>query len=375
MLFPSWLKAASDGLKTEFDFYGHKLMFQYRVATLGFNKNLNQAELNTICNRIYEDTETDLFIAQLKSYTTRYAMDEMAALMLLNRFCKEAFKKETDEAKTIFKYVILRKKNIDAVLGYNANRVTLYGRTNFAIDNCLFIKKNNKIYYDLSFEQSKAADAETEFIPKFSKVTKPLPLVMNMVNPPMFNAVIKKKIFPFEYDGFVYFFSCNINQSLVEYYRDLPTISINTIYLNYGFSSKAHQTLVSEMKQAVSGMPEIKAMDFVLKFTQQAVDYRKDVVEKFAFPEETLAGSFADCEDKAILFATLMKDVLGLRTVALYYKDAEHINVAVERSKKVSGNNTFTFNNREYIVCEPSGKGLNPGESLSNASMASLIDW
>ena len=75
-----------------------------------------------------------------------------------------------------------------------------------------------------------------------------------------------------------------------------------------------------------------------------------------------------------MLFAVLVNKVLGLKTVALYYKDAEHINVAIESWKKdLKGN--FTFNDQNYIVCEPTGKGFNIGESATAVSYARLIEW
>lgn len=348
--------------------YGHELQFAYQPENFG-----RDAQMGTIITQVKESNETSKLIAQFDSIAVQLQMDDMAWLILLNKFTQTAYKSQPAATQTLFKYAVLFQKNKDVILGYSAHGVTLYGRTNFEVDNCLFIKKNNKTYYDLSFSQFAVPAAEQEYTP-VNDHQKKLPLVMNMINPPAFHAIKSKKVLPFEYDGFVYFFGARINQSLVDYYHDLPTISINTVYLNYGLSADAQQSITKEIKRAVAEMPKAKALDFILKFTQTAIDYRKDKVEKFAFPEEALVADYADCEDKAVLFATLVKEVLGMRSVALYYKDAEHINVAVESwNQNIEGN--FTFNNNGYVVCEPSGKGFSPGENSINSNLANLIDW
>ncbi len=361
------LSAHTDGKKICVDLYGHELIFNYhpeKTADVG---------IEAITNFYRNSSQTSSLIRQLDSLMLPFVADDMAKLLLLKKFTSVAYKNEEPRLQTLFMFSVLIEQHKDVLLGYSDYSLTLYGRVNLAIDNCLFIQKGPNVYYDLSFSQAAIPVAQQEFVAKRDE-KKYVPLVMNMFEPPKFNALAASKIFPFEYDGFVYFFTTKINLSLVNYYKDLPTISISSVYLNYGLSTKARETLVKEIKKAVAGMNKERALDFILKFTQQAIEYRKDLSEKFAFPEETLASNYADCEDKAALFAKLTQEILGLKTVALYYKDAEHINVAVVSWCKNEEAN-FTFNNEQYIICEPSGKGFSPGENAINSSLAQLIDW
>jgi hypothetical protein len=356
-----------DGKKICVDLYGHELIFNYQP------EKTTAASTEAITTFYRNSSQTNSLIRQLDSLMLPFAADDMAKLLLLKKFTSVAYKNEEPRLQTLFMFSVLIEQHKDVLLGYSDHSLTLYGRANLAIDNCLFIQKGPHVYYDLSFSQAAMPVAEQEFNAKRDE-KKYVPLVMNMFEPPKFNALTVTKIFPYEYDGFVYFFTTKINLSMVNYYKELPTISISSVYLNYGLSTKARETLVKEIKKAVSGMTKERALDFILKFTQQAIEYRRDLREKFAFPEETLASNYADCEDKAALFAKLTQEVLGLRTVALYYKDAEHINVAVVSWRKNDEAN-FTFNNEHYIICEPSGKGFSPGENAINSSLAQLIDW
>lgn len=359
------------------DLYGHQLVFRINGNIPGRQDACyNEANITESVEKFLDDAATDSLISQMDEYAVALKMDDMAYLLLLNKVTASLMKQESGDCKTLFKYALLQKKGFDVFIGYTESSVTLYGLTNFLVDNCLFIERGNKKYYDLSFNQQREPKAEHLFV--IHHQGKSLPIVMNMITPPAFCAKHAKKVVPFEYDGFLYFFTANINQSLVDYYRELPTVDINTLYLNYGLSDGATQSLVTEMKRAVSSMSTTQGVNFILQFVQTSFDYKKDEQiygqEKFSFPEETLVNAYADCEDKAMLFAILVNKVMGLKTVALFYKDAAHINVAVENWNKNSRGN-FTFKDHDYIVCEPSGKGFNIGESATSVTLAKLIDW
>jgi hypothetical protein len=74
------------------------------------------------------------------------------------------------------------------------------------------------------------------------------------------------------------------------------------------------------------------------------------------------------------LFATFGSQVLGLNTVALYYKDAKHINIAIQNNG-ILPNSSFVFDNKNYIICEPTINGYKLGDNLSGSHMAKIIDW
>ncbi|MES2779811.1 MAG: hypothetical protein V4651_07910 [Bacteroidota bacterium] len=357
--------------------YGHILTFNaVEHFTSTDDQCFSEETLQSSVDKLMQDNMLDSLITQMNQYGTTLHMDDMAYLLMLNKVTNILLNQGSDDCKTLFKYAVLQKKGFDVFIGYTESSITLYGRTNVMIDNCLFVERGTKKYFDLSFNQHTEPHTEHLFVMRHEG--KALPIVMNMITPPAFSAKQSKKVLPFEYDGFVYFFSTNINQSLVEYYKELPTINISTVYLNYGLSAPAIASLVQEMKQATSSMSTTEGVNFMLRFVQTAFEYKKDEQvygqEKFSFPEETITNTYSDCEDKAMLFAVLANKVFGLKTVALYYKNADHINVAVESWKQnVKGN--FVFNDRNYIICEPTGNGFNIGESATSVNLASLIDW
>ncbi len=370
-------RAETTAKPVEVDLYGHQLVFDLPVDfTHRVDRCLNEENLTESVEHFMNNAQTDSLIGQMNRYAAELKMDDMAFLMMLSKVTDRLLISEGDICKTVFKYAILQQKGFDVFIGYSENTVTLYGRTNVMIDNCLFIERGTKKYFDLSFNQKLQPHTEHLFVMRHQG--KALPIVMNTITPPDFHAKQSKKVMPFEYDGYVYFFTAKVNQSLVDYYKDLPPVNINTIYLNYGLSDAATGSLVKEIRKATAYMSKTEAVSFILQFVQSTFEYKKDEQvygqEKFSFPEETITNAYSDCEDKAMLCALLVNKVLGLKTVALYYKQAEHINIAIENwNPKIKGN--FSFEGREYIVCEPSVKGFSVGESSREIQFASLIDW
>jgi hypothetical protein len=372
------IKAETPAKSVKVDLYGHILVFDLPGDIAYRNEQcLNEENLTQSVEKFMKGAQTDSLIHQMENYALQLKMDDMAFLLMLNKVTGYVLKNESDICKTLFKYAVLQQKGFDVFIGYSENAVTLYGRTNIMIDNCLFIERGTKKYFDLSFNQRQQPHTEQLFVMRHQG-KKTVPIVMNIISPPAFNAKHTKKVMPFEYDGFVYFFTARVNQSLVEYYKDLPTININTVYLNYGLSAGATGSLVKEIQKATAYMSTTESVNFILQFVQTTFEYKKDEQvygqEKFSFPEETLMNPYSDCEDKAMLYAVLVNKVLGLKTVALYYKNAQHINIAIQNWNPASKGN-FTFQNHDYIICEPSVKGYSIGESAGQINLASLIDW
>ena len=70
-------------------------------------------------------------------------------------------------------------------------------------------------------------------------------------------------------------------------------------------------------------MTQEAAVNHLLHFVQYAFQYKTDEeqfgYEKWFFAEETIASSHSDCEDRSILFAQLVRHLLKMPVVFVYY--------------------------------------------------------
>ena len=98
---------------------------------------------------------------------------------------------------------------------------------------------------------------------------------------------------------------------------------------------------------------------------QNAFPYKTDDEqfgrEKYFFPEETLFYPFSDCEDRSILFAYLVSNLLGLDVVGLEFPG--HAATAVRFNSDVRGD-FIDYRNEKYIICDPTYVNANYGECM-----------
>ena len=92
----------------------------------------------------------------------------------------------------------------------------------------------------------------------------------------------------------------------------------------------------------------------LLRFVQTAFEYQTDDEqfgrEKYLIPDETLYYGICDCEDRSILFAHLVRKLVGLPVVGLDYPG--HIATAVQFSQRLPGA-YVNYEGEDYLICDP----------------------
>lgn len=155
-----------------------------------------------------------------------------------------------------------------------------------------------------------------------------------------------------------------VNKNLIDFYRDYPQCDV-VIHYKTPMSEELRAALYPQLKTAVEGKSQLEAANWLLNFVQTAFDYKTDGeqfgYEKPFFPDETFFYPYCDCEDRAMLYATLVKDLLGLDAVLLDYPN--HIASAVHFTEDVSGDNVV-LDNIKYVICDPTYIGAPVGACM-----------
>jgi hypothetical protein len=368
-LYASRAIAAEQQQKLQVDLYGHLLQLEYDAPKFQIQYPIGSDQIEQqLC--LVKQTTLSSLIGQMDEYSDEFGMDDMA-YMLFSRKLSNAIYADPNVAK-IFQYQLLKEKGYNVLLTQNAEMVAVYGFLDFNILNGTEIIYDGLEYTDLSFEYN-LEPCEQQL---FERNELGRAIAINENRPPFFKASKGTYDLHAEFEGMVYFFKGSLNQSLADYYHDLPDIEFGQIYLNYQLSSTAYEHLVGDLKRAISGMYANKQIDFLLDFTQTAFPYKLDKnaigKEKFAFPEEVLANKYGDCEDKSVLFAYLVKEVLQLPSVAMVYVSQNHLNVAVAVNHPSFN---FVYKNQKYLICEPSGNGFEPGDNVYDLKKALIVKW
>lgn len=177
------------------------------------------------------------------------------------------------------------------------------------------------------------------------------------------------KHFAWSYDGNQWTWSLSIPKSLYDSYK---RVSVSDRTRNgpegYDFLVSTKDSFVKQvankLHEAASqkGYGAYETVSFMLAFVQ-SLPYTSDYVTKGydeypRFPIETLVDDGGDCEDTAILFATLVL-IEGYGTV--FVSLPNHLAVGVLGSSDIAGS-YYTYNSGRYYYCETTGDNWGIGD-------------
>jgi hypothetical protein len=156
-----------------------------------------------------------------------------------------------------------------------------------------------------------------------------------------------------------------VNRNLIDFYRDYPQCEV---WLHYEapMSRELRTALYAQLEPLVAGKSQREAANLLLNFVQTAFDYATDGeqfgYEKPFFPDETFFYPYCDCEDRAMLFSTLMKELLGVDAVLLDYPN--HIASAARFAEEIPGEYVQLSDGNKYLICDPTYIGAPIGACM-----------
>ena len=181
-------------------------------------------------------------------------------------------------------------------------------------------------------------------------------------------AISKRQGFAYSHSGHRKFLAegiplveVDVNMNMVDFYADYPhpykkgeMPASWAFYAEAPMSDHLESALLEPLSYAISGRTQEDSTNMLINFVQTAFEYQTDELqwgyERPFFPEETLYYPFSDCEDRAILFSCLIRELLGLDVVFLYYPG--HLATAVRFDENVSGDYVMV-GGEKYLVCDP----------------------
>ena len=141
---------------------------------------------------------------------------------------------------------------------------------------------------------------------------------------------------------------------------DIPFYAMSTIDSNF------HQSLLTQVKEQIQGCSEKESVYRILHFVQYAFDYATDReqhgYEKPYFIEENFYYSKNDCEDRAILFAFLVHNLLGLDVHLVQYPG--HECTAVNFSTTQMNGDGYMYKGKAFYICDPTFIGASIGQCM-----------
>lgn len=302
----------------------------------------------------------DPLIADCNRLKREMNLDDWAFVMLLDAFTQSVYKGSANEA-------VMLKAYIMAQLGYdvrlcrlNERKLALLMPANENIYERLALKLEGKSYY-LWGDDNEYAHIYTykenlkEAKRTLSLSVSVLPKITYKASPPR---LLRAKRYP---DVAV---SVTVNENLIDFYESFP-ITDWVVYANTPMETHLQQQLLPVLGKAILGKSERDAANLLIDFVQTAFDYQTDDRqfgrEKTFFPDELCYYPYSDCEDRSVLYAYLVRQLMGLEVVLLHYPG--HIATAVCFNEAVEGDYVMV-KNKKYTVCDPTYIGSAIGHAM-----------
>ena len=151
------------------------------------------------------------------------------------------------------------------------------------------------------------------------------------------------------------------NKNLMDFYEEYPPCEW-TFYSWAGLSEEVKAKLYPMLRKGIAGKSQIEAANRIINFVQTAFEYKTDQdqfgYERPLFGDETFYYPFSDCEDRSILFSTIIHDLLGLDVVLLLYPG--HMATAVHYTEPLNGC-YFDYKGKTYYISDPTYIGADVG--------------
>ena len=166
-----------------------------------------------------------------------------------------------------------------------------------------------------------------------------------------------------------------VNKNLINFFKDYPPSYCNgdlmtcwAYYANTPVSKEIKDNLYPQLRKRLGNATPLMAANLLLNWVQMGLKYAVDEkvwgYERAFFAEETFFYPLCDCEDRAILYSHLVRDLLGLDALLVYHPG--HLYTAVCFNNEDVQGDYFIVEGRKFMVADPTYYMANVGKTMSN---------
>lgn len=299
---------------------------------------------------------SDALVGDCLDLREEMALGDWAYYCMLGDLSEKCFGKATDEA-TLMQAYLLVQSGYKVRIGHKNGHLVLLLPFDGTIYEKSYLQFKGEKYYIMAGKESGTVYM---FNRAFSDSEQEMSLRMPCPPKFAFSPSGSKEYKSVRYPELSV--TLSINKNLMDFYRDYPSCTW-TNYSWAGLSDEVKTQLYPMLRKGIEGKNQIEAANRIINFVQTAFDYKTDQeqfgYERPLFGDETFYYPYSDCEDRAILFSILVRDLLGLDVVLLQY--SRHMATAVHYTEDLNGY-YLTIEGKNYYVSDPCYIGADVGE-------------
>lgn len=327
---------------------------------------LKDCQMNTLADawERLAGSEYNNVIRDCLELRVRHKLCDWAYLLMLQELSDAYLGKGTNESVLLCAYLYCQS-GYQMRLGLGNNRLYLLVASKHQIYESGYWEIDGMFYYPFNCQEQSLEICGASFPNE-----QPLSLLVN--ESPLFTEhptdfrTLQSENYPQMQVKF------SADESLISFFATYPTSMLDdnfctrwSFYANTPMSERIKKQFYPLLKNAVQGKSQHETANMLLNFVQTAFVYEYDDKvwggDRAFFAEESLYYPYCDCEDRSILFSRLIRDLLGLKVVLVYYPG--HLATAVEFTEFVTGD-YISLDGRKFVVCDPTYIGAPVGKTM-----------
>ena len=328
-----------------FDFFGSEISIDCDVHLITQSRKISSSEDIAIYWQEMSKTYYIHLLDCFDHYRQNLNLNDWAYYQLIKSFSEKAYPEDQNIQNLLTWYLLTRSGYKNRIAFDNSQTYLLLSSVYPLAGN--YIRLNNINYYLLDKDIGQAKTYEKDF-PQADKIldlsiSKPMNLAGKKVD----------KYLSFNYAGFGHEVVLSYNKNLIDFYNTIPLADLS-LYFNSVPGPETKNSVLIAFRPLIAGKSKVEAANILLNFVQQAFVYKTDQdaygKEKYMFADELLYYPYADCEDRAVLYAYLVKTLLDLEVTGLAFPG--HVATAIHFLKNPPGE-YIRYGHKDYVIADP----------------------
>ena len=285
-------------------------------------------------------------------------LNDWGLYLLVNKIAEHLYR--YDDERALFGWFVFNKLGYAVKVGLaNGHVISMFysKKIIYSTPNFRFGKKR---YYVISHYNKGGIGRVYSYKQNYPNATKAFDLSLHSL--PLLKPDYKTKKLEFIHLGKKYSVTYKYNKNLIDFFATYPQADYATFF-NAPVDPMTYASIADSLRIYINGKRAAEAMNFVLNFVQNAFAYETDQQqfgrEKVMFAEETLFYKASDCEDRAILYSFLTKELFGVPVLGIKYPNhmATALYIPLDGDK-------VRIRGREFVVADPTYINANIGEAM-----------
>lgn len=328
------------------DFFGGKYSINEPVSKIV----LNQIDENSIARAWSTLAKSDYrpFIEDCLMLKNKLQLSDWGYIQFTEKAARLLSKRDTDDEIVFGQVFILLQSNYKVKMARVDNKLTLLISTKQTLYETSYVNVGFDRYFIITNNPRKQVSTINTYNRDFASANTPIN--MEIEDMPLLKSNKIQRIVESSKYGNI---EASVNKNLVDYYNSFPQTEI-PVYMNSRATADFDRYILPQFRRMIEGKSQQEGAEILLDFIQNSFAYATDEqqfgYEKPFFIDECFFYPYTDCEDRAILYGYLVKQLLQLDIVLLQYP--EHIATGIHFPGEHSGD-YIIYNNKEYTICDP----------------------